>query len=464
MFGGDARPTRYIGGEVTEDQRYLVVTASQNTSGSQVFIKDLEDPEGDFIAVSEDYDADCTVVTNVASRFWMATNIKAPNYRVVSFDLTKPTEADWTVVIPESTNVLSTTTGGGKLFGNYLVDAKTAVKQFNLEGKLEREIRLPGIGTANGFSAKESDPDLYFTFTSFTVPDTIYHYQIDSGASELYRRPKVDFDPDAYQTRQLFFQSKDGTKVPMFVVHKKGLKLDGTNPTYLYAYGGFNAKITPGFSSSRIAWLEQGGVYASANIRGGGEYGETWHRAGTQQNKQNVFDDFIAAGEYLVEKGYTSHDRLALAGASNGGLLVAATLTQRPDLAKVALPAVGVLDMLRYHTFTAGAGWAADYGTAEDSKEMFEYLRAYSPYHNVKDGTNYPATLVTTADHDDRVVPAHSFKFAARLQEAQTGEEPVLIRIQTKAGHGVVSTDQKIDLDADIYSFVWANMDFTPKF
>lgn len=464
VFGGDARPTRYIGGEVTEDQRYLVVTASQNTSGSQVFIKDLEDPEGDFIAVSEDYDADCTVVTNVASRFWMATNIKAPNYRVVSFDLTKPTEADWTVVIPESTNVLSTTTGGGKLFGNYLVDAKTAVKQFNLEGKLEREIRLPGIGTANGFSAKESDPDLYFTFTSFTVPDTIYHYQIDSGASELYRRPKVDFDPDAYQTRQLFFQSKDGTKVPMFVVHKKGLKLDGTNPTYLYAYGGFNAKITPGFSSSRIAWLEQGGVYASANIRGGGEYGETWHRAGTQQNKQNVFDDFIAAGEYLVEKGYTSHDRLALAGASNGGLLVAATLTQRPDLAKVALPAVGVLDMLRYHTFTAGAGWAADYGTAEDSKEMFEYLRAYSPYHNVKDGTNYPATLVTTADHDDRVVPAHSFKFAARLQEAQTGEEPVLIRIQTKAGHGVVSTDQKIDLDADIYSFVWANMDFTPKF
>ena len=464
IFGGDQRPTRYIGGEVTEDQRYLVVTAAQNTSGNQVFIKDLADPKGEFVMVTDDYNADCTVVTNAGDRFFMSTNIDAPNYRVVAFDLANPTKPGWKDVIPQTENVLGASTGGGKLFGNYLVDAKSKVKQFDLDGKLEREIGLPGIGSAGGFSAKVHEGVLYYTFTSFTTPATIFHYDIKGGKSTLYKRPKVDFDPDAYTTKQVFYQSKDGTRVPMFIVHKKDLALDGTNPTYLYGYGGFNNSLTPSFSSSRIAWLEQGGVYALANLRGGGEYGERWHDAGTKLNKQNVFDDFISAGEYLIEKKYTSNDRLAIAGGSNGGLLVGAVMTQRPDLAKVALPAVGVLDMLRYHTFTAGAGWAADYGTAEDSKEMFEYLRAYSPYHALKPGIAYPATLVTTADHDDRVVPAHSFKYAARLQEYHKGPNPVLIRIQTKAGHGVVSTEQQIELDADVYAFAWANMGFNPKF
>lgn len=463
IFGGDERPTRYIGGQVTEDQRYLVVTAAQNTSGNQVLIKDLSQPDSDFVMVTDDYDADCSVITNVGDTFYMSTNIGAPNYRVVSFTLGKPTKEHWKNVIAESQNVLLASTGGGKLFGNYLVDAKSQVKQFDLKGKLEREIELPGIGTASGFSAKVDEGDLYYSYTSYTTPSTIFHYDIKSGKSTLYRRPKVDFDPDAYVTKQVFYASKDGTKVPMFLTHRKDLELDGNNPTYLYGYGGFNNSLTPGFSASRIAWLEQGGVYAVANLRGGGEYGERWHRGGTKMQKQNVFDDFIAAGEYLIGNKYTSSERLAIAGGSNGGLLVGATMTQRPDLAKVALPAVGVLDMLRYHTFTAGAGWADDYGTAEDSKEMFEYLHTYSPYHALKPGVSYPATLVTTADHDDRVVPAHSFKFAARLQEYHQGTNPVLIRIQTKAGHGVVSTEQQIELDADVYSFVWANMGFVPK-
>ena len=462
VFGGDARPTRYIGGEVTEDQRYLVVTAAQTTSGNQVFIKDLQDPKGEFIAVEESYDPDATIVTNEGTKFFMATNKDAPNYRVVSFDLAQP--QSWKNVIPESTNVLQASSGGGKLFGTYLVDAKTQVKQFDLNGKLEREIGLPGIGTAVGFGAKKDEKDLYYAFTSFTTPSTIYHYDIAAGESELYKRPKVDFNPDDYTVKQVFYKSKDGTKVPMFLVHKKDLVLDGSNPAYLYGYGGFNNSLTPSFSSSRIAWLEQGGIYALANLRGGGEYGETWHEAGTKLKKQNVFDDFIAAAEYLIDNKYSSSPKLAIAGGSNGGLLVGATMTQRPDLVKVALPAVGVMDMLRYHTFTAGAGWAADYGTAEDSVEMFEYLRNYSPYHALKPGVEYPATLVTTADHDDRVVPAHSFKFAARLQEYHKGDNPVLIRIQTKAGHGVVSTEQQISLDADVYAFVMKNLGMTPKF
>lgn len=461
VFGGDARPTRYIGGGVTEDQRYLVITAAQTTNGNQVYIKDLTNPDAPVIAVSESYDSNCDVITNHGSTFIMATDVNAPNYRVVSFDLSKPKE--WKTIIGETDNVLSASSGGGKLFANYLVDAKSQVKQYDLNGTFEREIPLPGIGTAGGFSSKVDEHDLYYTFTSYTVPSTIYHYQMESGKSDLYRRPKVDFDPDAYITKQVFYSSKDGTRVPMFLTHRKDLKLDGNNPTYLYAYGGFNNKLTPSFSSSRIAWLEQGGVYAVANLRGGGEYGERWHQAGTKLNKQNVFDDFIAAGEYLVAQKYTTPARLAIAGGSNGGLLVGATMTQRPDLARVALPAVGVMDMLRYHTFTAGAGWASDYGTSEDSPEMFEYLRRYSPYHALKPNTDYPATLVTTADHDDRVVPAHSFKFAARLQETNSGDRPVLIRIQTRAGHGVVSTDQQIQLDADVYAFVWANMGITPK-
>lgn len=460
IFGGSERPTRYIGGHVTEDQRFLVVTAAQNTSGNQLFIKDLNNPQGDFVQIQDDYMASAEIIHNERSKFFMLTNIDAPNYRVVSFDLSRPKV--WVDVIPESENVLTASSGGGKLFGNYLVDAKTEVKQFDTDGNLERVVKLPGIGTADGFSAKEYKDELYYSFSSFTEPSTIYKYDIDSGKTTLHRRPKVDFDPEEYVTEQVFFNSKDGTRVPMFIVYKKGLEKNGKNPTDLYSYGGFNISLKPRFSAVRMAWLEGGGIFAQPNIRGGGEYGEEWHLAGTKMNKQNVFDDFIAAAAYLKENNYTSTPYLAISGRSNGGLLVGATMTQRPDIAKVALPGVGVLDMLRYHKFTAGAGWAADYGTADESEDMFEYLRAYSPYHNLEPGTEYPATLVTTADHDDRVVPAHSFKFAARLQEYHEGENPVLIRIETKAGHGSVSTEQVIDFWADTYAFMWQNMGISP--
>lgn len=464
VFGGSDRPTRYIGGHVTEDQRFLVVTAAQNTSGNQLFIKDLNLPNGEFVQIQDDYMATAEIIHNERSKFFMLTNIDAPNYRVVSFDLSEPGKAAWEDVIPETANVLSAASGGGKLFGTYLVDAKTEVKQFDTEGKLERKVELPGIGTASGFSAKEYDEDLYFSFTSFTDPTTIYKYDIENGKTTLHRRPKVDFNPDDYVTEQVFFNSKDGTRIPMFIVYKKGMEKNGKNPTDLYSYGGFNISLKPSFSSVRIAWLEAGGIFAMPNIRGGGEYGEEWHLAGTKMNKQNVFDDFAAAADYLKENNYTSTPYLAISGRSNGGLLVGATMTQKPDISQVALPGVGVLDMLRYHTFTAGAGWAADYGTADESPEMFQYLKGYSPYHNLKPGTEYPATLVTTADHDDRVVPAHSFKFAARLQEYHKGDNPVLIRIETKAGHGSVSTEQVIDYWADVYAFVWQNMGVTPTF
>lgn len=464
IFGGEKQPNRYIGGGVTEDQRYLIISAAENTSGNQLYIKDLSNPGNPLVQISDDYFTEINYVDNEGSRFLLSTNIDAPNYRVIAVDLAKPGKEHWVDVIPETDNVLSAGSGGGKLFANYLIDAKSAVKQFDFNGKLERDIELPGIGTVSGFGARRDEKDLYYSFTSFTNPSSVYHYDIASGKSTLYVQPKVDFDPEAYETKQIFYTSKDGTKVPMFIVHKKGLELNGKNPTMLYAYGGFNISLTPSFSAMRLAWLEQGGVYAQPNLRGGGEYGEKWHEAGTKMKKQNVFDDFIAAAEYLIREKYTSSDYLAISGGSNGGLLVGATMAQRPELAKVALPAVGVMDMLRYHTFTAGAGWAADYGTAEDSKEMFEYLRTYSPVHALKEGTAYPATLITTADHDDRVVPAHSFKFAARLQEVQAGDNPALIRIQTKAGHGSVSTTQVIDLQTDIYAFTWENMGIEPDF
>ena len=464
IFGGAKQPNRYIGGFMTNDQNYLVVSAAQNTSGSRLYVKDLSKKNSDFVLIQDDYLATCSYIDNVGSKFYLYTNIDAPNYRLVSVDISKPSRDNWVEVIPESENVLRVGSGGGKFFANYLVDAKTAIKQFDRDGKLEREVKLPGIGSAGGFGAKDEDTDLYYRFTSFTYPSTIFKYDIASGESTLYRKSKVKFNPENYETKQIFYTSKDGTKVPMFITHKKGIKMDGKNPTYMYAYGGFNISLTPSFSATRIAWLEQGGIYAQPNLRGGGEYGKKWHLAGTKMQKQNVFDDFIAAGEYLIDNKYTSSNYLAIAGGSNGGLLVGATMAQRPDLAKVALPAVGVMDMLRYHTFTAGAGWAADYGTAEDSPEMFEYLKNYSPVHALKEGVAYPATMVTTADHDDRVVPAHSFKFAAQLQESHAGENPVLIRIQTNAGHGSVSTKQRMELAADMYSFVWENMGVTPEF
>lgn len=462
IYGGENQPNRYIGGKVTEDQNYLIVTAAQNTSGNQLYIKDLKRKNSDFRLIQDDYFKTARVIDNIGDKFYVYTNIDAANYRLVSIDLGATNSSQWKDVIPESENVLQVNSGGGKLFASYLIDAKTAVKQFDMDGKLERDIHLPGIGTAYGFGSKKEEKEFYYGFTSFTFPTTIFKYDIASGISTLYRQSEVKFDPEGYVVKQEFYNSKDGTRVPMFIVHKKGIKLDGKNPTYLYAYGGFNVNLTPNFSATRIAWLENGGVYAQPNLRGGGEYGEKWHLSGTKMKKQNVFDDFIASAQHLIDNKYTSSEYLAIAGGSNGGLLVGATMTQRPDLAQVALPAVGVMDMLRYHTFTAGAGWAADYGTADESPEMFEYLKKYSPYHALIDSMAYPATLVTTADHDDRVVPAHSFKFAARLQEAHGGDNPVMIRVETNAGHGSVSTKQRLELTADIYAFTWANMGVTP--
>lgn len=464
IYGGSQQPNRYIGGYVTEDNQFLIIGAAENTSGNQLHIKDLNNPDTPLITISADYFKEINYVDNVGTRFLLVTNIDAPNYRVIAVDVANPGREYWTDVIPETENVLSAGSGGNKLFASYLVDAKTSVKQYGLDGKLDWEIELPGIGTAAGFGAKRKENDFYYAFTSFTHPSTIYHYDIASGISTLYREPKVDFEPEDYETKQVFYRSKDGTRVPMFIVHKRGLKLDGKNPTLLYAYGGFNISLTPNFSAMRLAWLEQGGIWAQPNLRGGGEYGEQWHQAGTKLKKQNVFDDFFAAAEYLICEKYTSPAYLAVHGGSNGGLLVGATMVQRPELVKVAIPSVGVMDMLRYHTFTAGAGWSADYGTAEDSREMFEYLIKYSPVHALKPGTAYPATLITTADHDDRVVPAHSFKFAATLQEHHSGDAPVLVRIETKAGHGSVSTAQQIELQTDIFAFAWANMGVIPDF
>ena len=463
IFGGEAQPYRYIFGGVSEDDRYLVIGASVSTSGNILFIKDLNDPNSKIIPVDESMETEESLLTTVGDRLILQTNTNAPNNRVVTTTIDNPSTETWLDLIPESENVLSASTAGGYIFANYLEDAKTAIKQYDLDGQLVRDVELPAIGSAYGFGGKMDDKSLYYTFTSFTYPSSIFTYDIASGKSELYEQPDIDFNPEDYETEQIFYKSKDGTEVPMFITYKKGIKKNGKNPTYLYAYGGFNVSLRPSFSTSRILWLENGGIYAQPNLRGGGEYGEEWHLAGTKMQKQNVFDDFIAAGEYLISEKYTSSDYLAIAGGSNGGLLIGATMTQRPDLARVAFPAVGVMDMLRYHKFTAGAGWAHDYGTSEESKEMFEYLMNYSPVHNL-DPADYPATMVTTADHDDRVVPAHSFKFAAGLQEAHTGSTPVLIRIETDAGHGAGTPISKsIEQAADAYAFAWYNMGIIPE-
>jgi len=463
IFGGEANPYRYVGGYVTEDNRYLVISAAESTSGNKLFIQDLAS-NGDIIPVDEDIETDEYVLHTEGDRILIQTNHDAPNKRVVETTISDPTTKTWRDLIAETDNVLNASTGGGYIFTNYLVDAKTEIKQYTTKGELVRKVALPSIGTVYGFGADLEEDFLYNTFTSFTYPSSIYKYDIPSGESKLYKQPEIDFKPDDYETKQIFYESKDGTKVPMFIVHKKGLELNGKNPTELYAYGGFNISLRPSFSTARILWLENGGVYAQPNIRGGGEYGEKWHKAGTKMQKQNVFDDFIAAGEWLIENGYTTSDYLAIRGGSNGGLLVGATMAQRPDLAKVAFPAVGVMDMLRYHKFTAGAGWASDYGTSEDSEEMFQYLLNYSPVHALKPGVAYPATMVTTGDHDDRVVPAHSFKFAATLQEMHAGDNPVLIRIETDAGHGAGTPISKtIEQLADRYAFAWYNMGVIPE-
>jgi len=450
---------RYVGAGVTEDGSYLVITAANSTSGNELYIKDLKTPKSKIITVVNNFDSDNYVLDNEGSKLFIVTNLNAPNKKLVTADFSKPTPENWVDFIPETENVLSPSTGAGFIFANYMKDAVSVVNQYDYSGKLIRNMQLPGVGSAGGFGGKKKDMDLYFSFTNYVTPNTIYALNPKTGESKEYQKPKVEFKPEDYESKQVFYTSKDGTKVPMIITYKKGIKLDGKNPTMLYGYGGFNVSLTPSFSTANIIWLENGGVYAVPNLRGGGEYGKKWHDAGTQLKKQNVFDDFIAAAEYLISEKYTSSDYLAIRGGSNGGLLVGAVMTQRPELMKVALPAVGVLDMLRYHTFTAGAGWAYDYGTANDSKEMFDYLKGYSPVHNVKKGTSYPATLVTTGDHDDRVVPAHSFKFAAELQEKHEGTNPVLIRIDVNAGHGAGKPISKtIEEQADIFAFTLFNM------
>ena len=459
VFGGDKTKRRYIGAGLTEDERFLVISAANTTSGNELYIQDLTKVNSPIITVVDNFEKEHNVVANKNDTLFIYTNLNAPNYRVVKTNINNLSPSNWTDVIPETENVLNIGTGGGKLFANYLKDATSLVQQYDFDGKLERSIELPAVGSASGFSAKETEDELYYSFTSYIHPPTIFKYNIATGESQEYKKAGVDFNSNLYTSEQVFYTSKDGTKVPMIITYKKGVELNGNNPTILYGYGGFNVSLTPSFSTSNIVLLEQGGIYAVPNIRGGGEYGEKWHTAGTKLQKQNVFDDFIAAAEYLIDNKYTSPEKLGIAGGSNGGLLVGAAMTQRPELFKVALPAVGVLDMLRYHKFTAGAGWSFDYGTADDSKEMFDYLIKYSPYHALKEGTSYPATMVTTADHDDRVVPAHSFKFAARLQEFHKGDNPVLIRIETNAGHGAGKpTDKIIQEAADKWAFVFQNM------
>lgn len=462
IFGATAEQKhRYIGGYLTEDENYLLISASNSTSGNKLFMKDLSKKDAPLITVVDNEDSDTYVMTNEGSKLYLVTNLDAPNKKVVTVDASNPTPENWKDVIAHTRNVLSASSGGGYLFAEYMVDAISKVVQYDMNGKEVREIKLPGVGSAGGFGGKKEESEMYFSFTNYNTPSSIYKFDAETGKYESYWKPAIDFNSDNYESKQVFYTSKDGTKIPMIITYKKGTELNGKNPTILYGYGGFNVSLTPSFSVVNSVWLEQGGVYAVANLRGGGEYGKEWHDAGTQLKKQNVFDDFIAAAEFLISENYTSSDYLAIKGGSNGGLLVGATMTQRPELMKVAIPAVGVLDMLRYHTFTAGAGWAYDYGTSEQSKEMFEYIKNYSPVHNVKKEVSYPATLVVTGDHDDRVVPAHSFKFAAELQEKNKGDNPVMIRIETDAGHGAGKpTSKTIEENADIFAFILYNMGF----
>tara|TARA_R110001583_G_scaffold22444_1_gene84206 strand:+ start:13285 stop:15441 length:2157 start_codon:yes stop_codon:yes gene_type:complete len=452
---------RYIFARVSEDNRYLFISAAISTSGNKLFMKDLTQPNAKLQTILDDTETDSYVIDNVGSKLYIVTNLNAPNQKIVTVDASNPTPENWVDFIPETENVLSPNTGGGYFFAEYMVDAISKVFQYDYDGKMVREVKLPGLGSASGFGGKKEDKEFYFSFTNYNTPSSSYKYHVETGEYSQYWKPEIDFNPEDYESHQVFYNSKDGTKIPMMITYKKGLEMNGKNPTILYGYGGFNVSLTPSFSIGNAVWMEQGGIYAVPNLRGGGEYGKKWHDAGIKTKKQNVFDDFIAAAEYLISNKYTSNEYLAIRGGSNGGLLVGATMTQRPDLMKVALPAVGVLDMLRYHTFTAGAGWAYDYGTSEESQEMFEYLKGYSPVHNVKEGSEYPATLITTGDHDDRVVPAHSFKFAAELQSKQAGANPTLIRIETNAGHGAGTPVSKtIEQYADIFGFTLFNMGF----
>ncbi len=463
IFGGDATPRRYIGGGVTDDEKYLVISAAITTYGNELYVQDLTYKDAPIVAMVMGFDYEHNVVFSENGRLYIETNLNAPNRKLMSVLSSKPDFSHWEPVIPEAKFPLSISVCGRKFFAHYIEDAVSKVYQYSLDGVKEKSIELPGLGTASGFSGKKDEMETYYTYTSYVYPPTIFKYDIRTGASSVYKVAGVKFDPKQYESKQVFYKSKDGEKIPMIITYKKGMVLNGKNPLLLYGYGGFNVSLTPSFSVSNLTFMENGGIYVVANIRGGGEYGDKWHNAGTKMQKQNVFNDFIAAAEYLIKEKYTSKEYLAIAGGSNGGLLVGACMTQRPDLFRVCFPAVGVLDMLRYNKFTAGAGWAYDYGTAEDSKEMFEYMYKYSPVHNVKKAC-YPATMVTTGDHDDRVVPAHSFKFAAALQAGQTCKNPVLIRIETKAGHGAGKpTDMIIAEQADKWSFLFWNMGLTYK-
>ena len=451
-------------GGVTDDGRYLIISIRQGTERkNRLYYKDLQDESGEVVVLLDDFDAQYNFIDNDGPVFWFRTDLDAPRGRLIAIDIRKPQRENWKTLIPQADETLTGVNVVNDMFvAKYLKDARGQVKLFNLDGKFDREVALPGIGMVYGFGGKRADTDTFYMFTSFAYPTTIFHYDMAGDVSTVYKRPDVDFDSEEYVAKQVFYKSKDGTRVPMFIAHKKGLRLDGNNPTYLYGYGGFNASMTPYFSISRLVWMEMGGVYAMACIRGGGEYGKEWHDAGRLKRKQNCFDDFIAAGEWLIAKNYTSSKKLAIAGGSNGGTLVGACMTQRPDLFGATLPAVGVMDMLRFHKFTIGWAWTSDYGDPEDP-EMFKVLRAYSPLHNIKPGVEYPATMVTTADHDDRVVPSHSFKFMATLQDAHVGDNPVLIRVETRAGHGAGKPTDKIIAEvADEWAFLVRALDFKP--
>lgn len=460
VYQDPEHPLRYNWVGLSEDKRFMALTSAEGTSGNNLRFRDMSQGMNSDIHVAvDDFENDQYMIGNDGDRILVYTNLDAPNYRLVELNIYNPTPENWKDVIPEQSDMVlsGVSMTGGKLFADYMKDASTRIKVYDLNGNFENDVELPGIGSSGGFRGKQDHTETFYSFTSFTNPTETYHYDIATNTSTLLRRSQVKFNPDEYETKQVWYKSKDGTEVPMFIVHKKGIELDGNNPTYLYGYGGFNISLTPSFSIIRMAWLEQGGIYAQPTLRGGGEYGEEWHEAGMLLNKQNVFDDFIAAGEYLIEEGYTSKDKLAISGRSNGGLLVGAAMTQRPDLCKVALPGVGVMDMLRYHKFTVGHGWVVEYGSS-DEQEHFDNLIKFSPLHNI-DEASYPATLVTTADHDDRVVPAHSFKFIAELQRKHNGPNPVMIRVDVKAGHGSGKpTSMIIDEWADIWAFVMWNL------
>ena len=459
FYQNAAYPKRFYYVDVNEKETKMYLYESGAGSGNNLFVRDLTKPESQFIQMTSNMDYQYMPAYDEGEKIWLYTNYGAPKGRIMIADMRQPGVDNWQELIPEQENVLSgSDVINRQLILTYQKDASDHAYLYGLDGKLRNEIRLPSVGSV-GFMGDEKEPECFYTFTSFTVPGTVYQYDMEKDESTLYTSPKVNFRLDDYTSEQVFFQSKDGTRIPMFLTYKKGMKKNGKNPVFLYGYGGFNISLGPGFSAIRVSFLEQGGIYAQVTLRGGGEYGEEWHLAGTKMQKQNVFDDFIGAAEWLISEGYTCKDKLAIVGGSNGGLLVGACMTQRPDLFGVAIPEVGVMDMLRYHKFTIGWNWASDYGTSEDSKEMFEYLRGYSPLHNLKPGTAYPATLVTTADHDDRVVPAHSFKFAATLQECHQGDNPVLIRIDTKAGHGGGKPLAKVlEEQADIYGFILYNL------